>query len=124
MSWRDAPLYIEANDLAVWAIARANSWPERSDRFLGPLVAQNACSLVSAVSLALTFPGTRERHLEEADHGIVQLRTALRLAHQLGLLSARGLRFAGGRLREIGKMVGGWRKRLQARQEKVMEDPF
>ncbi len=112
MSWKDAPLYVETHDLACWVLQRAHSWPQRGDDQLSRLAAGAACELVISVSLALTFPPTRADHLECADHAIVRLRTLLRLAGQLELLSAGGLRFASGRLREIGRMVGGWRKRV------------
>ncbi len=110
MSWRDAPLYVEAFDLTRWVAERADTWPHRP---LARLATGSACELVSAVSLALTFPASRSRHLEAADESIVRLRTHLRLAGGLGCLSAGGLRYAAGRLAAIGRMVGGWRKRLR-----------
>jgi len=112
LSWRDAPLYVEAHDLARWIVQRAHGWSCGDDQHLASLVVGNACEILTSVSLALTFPATRARHLETADHGIVRLRVLLRLARDVELLSAGGLRFASGRLRVMGKMIGGWRKRL------------
>jgi hypothetical protein len=114
VSWRDAPLYVETQDLALWVIERAARWSCADDRLLAPLVARSAADLTSAVSLALTFPQTRREHLEEADHAVVRLRNLLRLAHGLGLLPANGLRFATGRLDAVGRMIGGWHKRVGA----------
>ncbi len=116
MSWRDAPLYVEAFDLARWVVERTEKWRHQP---LALLVTSSASELASSVSLALTFPATRSFHLKRADEGIVQLRTQLRLAHGLGLLSRRGLRFAAGRLEAIGRMVGGWRKRVDKKREEV-----
>lgn len=65
------------------------------------------------VSLALTFPASRSRHLEAADEAVVRLRELLRLAQELGLISPGGLRYASGRLLVIGRMIGGWRKRTE-----------
>ena len=112
MSWRDAPLYVEANDLARWVVERANAWARLDHRHLAYLVTGEACGLVSEVALALTFPYTRAEHLRRADHGIVRLRMLLRLACQLRQLRPGGLRFAAERLGTIGRMVGGWRKRV------------
>ncbi len=111
MSWRDAPLYVEASDLASWVL-RSASWTEPGGQHLARCVAAAAFDLVTAVSLALTFPQRRAAHLERADEAIVVLRTGLRLARGLELLSGRSLRFACERLRIIGRMVGGWRKRI------------
>ncbi len=112
MSWRDAPLYVEAHDLAAWVLERTGGWRVEAAALAGATSAA-ACDLVTATSLALTFPDRRAVHLEQADESIVRLRTLLRLARRLGWLSAGGLRFAAGRLRAIGRMVGGWRKRVR-----------
>ncbi len=121
MSWRDAPLYVEAHDLARWVLERAASWPPERDRLLAPPLAAAACDLVTEVALALTFPHSRARHLERADHAIVRVRTLLRLARDLALISAGGLRFAAGRLQVIGRMVGGWRKRVERRDRQEVD---
>ncbi len=109
MSWRDAPLYVEAFDLSLWVSERTGAW---SHGPMARLTTEAACELLTAVSLALTFPARRAVDLERADAGIVRLRMQLRLAEHLGLISAGGLRHAATRLGAIGRMVGGWRKRL------------
>ncbi len=112
MSWRDAPLYVEAFDLSVWVAERAGSWRHEP---LARHASGAAIELVTSVSLALTFPDSRKRHLAETDEGVVRLRTVMRIAESLELLSKGGLRHAAARLAEIGRMVGGWRKRLARR---------
>ena len=118
MSWRDAPLYVDAHDLARWVLERTSSWPPERDRLLGLPLASAACELVCEVSLALTFPHGRPRHLERADRALVRLRVLLRLARDLALVSSGGHRFAAGRLRVIGRMIGGWRKRVDRRDRR------
>lgn len=107
MSWRDAPLYVEAHDLARWAEERSSG---HSSDSLGA-AASNLRDLLCAVSLALTFPVSRDRHLEAADEAVVRARVMLRLARDVGAMSAGGHRHASGRLLVIGRMIGGWRKR-------------
>jgi hypothetical protein len=115
MSWRDAPLYVEAHDLAVASIGRATTWSAARGTLLAPVLVRAAGDLLDEVSLALTFPQTRAAHLERADHAVVRLRGALRLARDLGLLSPGALRQADERLGAIGRMIGGWRRRPAAR---------
>ncbi len=122
MSWRDAPLWLEAHDLARWIIERVDSWSEERASHLGPLLTQGACELVEATALVLTFPKTRGSDLRAADRAIVRLRSRLRLAKELALISPGGLRFAEGRLRAIGKMVGGWQKRWNRRTAKPLKN--
>ncbi len=122
MSWRDAPLYVEAHDLAVWILGQAKGWSGGAETYLGPRVAGAACDLVDAITLALTFPDRRAAHLERADAAVALLRTRLRLAQGVEMVSVHGVRFACGRLRLIGRMVGGWRKRVaNSRQARLGE---
>ncbi len=109
---KKAPLYVDSYDLAVWVIERASAWTEPGDRPLARRAVGEAYELLVAASLALTFPKTRAQHLEQADHSIVRLRMALRLAERLGYLSTGGLRFASERLQTLGRMVGAWQKHL------------
>jgi len=111
VSWRDAPLYVESHDLTRWLLERTATWSNCN--VLGKRVAQTACELVESVALALTFPARRAEHLEAADGALVRLRCLLRLAQESGQLSAGGLRYASGRLQAAGRMVGGWRKRVE-----------
>ncbi len=84
MSWRDAPLYVEANDLAVWLMARLSKGSIPASR-LRRRIEEAACELPSRVSLALTFPATRKHQLRRTDETIVRLRSDLRLANSSGL---------------------------------------
>ena len=115
MSWRDAPVYVEAHDLAAWLLERFDAIEACMGRRLGEEIAAASADLLVSVSLALTFPATRSEHLERADHGIVRLRTLLRLAEAIHALSPRRLRYCEERLAVVGRMVGGWRKRLRDR---------
>jgi len=128
MSWRDAPLYVRSQDLARWILERVLSWPDAAQQVLGAPLAQSAQSLVCAVARALTFPLERTRHLQVADHAIIDTRIRLRLARDAGLLSAGGHRYAAGELLAIGRMLGGWKKRHARRtippDSEVSDSPF
>jgi hypothetical protein len=115
MSWREAPLYVEAHDLSRWLVERLAERERFEATSLGRALADAAIGLLAEASLALTFPPSRPEHLENADHHVVRLRVLLRLARDVGHLSPGGCRFAQGRLLEIGRMIGGWRKRVERR---------
>jgi hypothetical protein len=111
MSWRDAPLYVHSHDAARWVIQRALAFPPNSAP-LAHRLTTSACDLLDSVALALTFPDRRSEHLRAADEAIVRLRVELRLAKDLALISAGGVRHVGSNLTAAGRMVGGWRKRV------------
>lgn len=113
MSWRDAPLYVHAHDLARDLLPRTEAWSQRGGAALGGLVGTSALELLTLVALALTFPEERANRLRLADDEVARLRVMLRLASDLGLLSAGAARLLHARLDDIGRMIGGWRKRVE-----------
>ena len=111
MSWRDAPLHVEAAALCEDVHARAAGWAGPTAALVTPACAEAALALSEAVSLALTFPEGRAAQLQAADEAVVRLRERLRLAGAQGLLSPGALRHLTGQLQAIGRMIGGWRRR-------------
>lgn len=115
MTVAEAPLYVRAHDLAVWVARTTAAWPP-SARDLAVAARAAARELAVAAALALTFPADRPAHLRRADEGIVRLRELLRVAVDLDVLKREGLRHAAAELADIGRMVGGWRKRIAGRR--------
>jgi hypothetical protein len=118
VSWRDAPLYVRSHDLTRWILERVDTWEGRTAQRLGGAISSAAQGVLCSVSLALTFPEEREEHLSASDRDIVRLRVLLRLAKDLGLLSPGRHRYVSGELLEIGRMLGGWRKRWGRRRDR------
>jgi hypothetical protein len=113
MSCRQAPLYIEAWDLArsILDQIETSTAPNRRsslcERTLGA-----ALDLLDNVSLALTFPAGRPGYLLAADESVVKLRLLLRLSLERAHLPRGAGRVALERLLQIGRMIGGWRKQV------------
>ena len=114
MSWQDAPLYVRAHDLARDLHRQLGHGADLGG--LGASLCADARRLLHCVSLALAFPNRRPVHQEEADEAILRLRTSLRLAADLDVLRAGGARQAQADLLDMGRMLGGWRKREARRQ--------
>ncbi len=115
MSWRRAPLYVQAHDLCHWLLERLASRATRDVAGLGVRLAHDAHAIVSEVALALTFPVDRAAHQAAADDAIVRLRVTLRLAEAIGLLTPRHVRHVAAELSSIGRMLGGWRRSTRQR---------
>ena len=111
MSWRDAPLYVRVADLAQDLARRVDARPEDPYPHLRSQISDEALGLLRAVTLALSFPSSRASALEQADHRAASLRVLVVLGAELGVLSHGGARRAGEELAEIGRMIGGWRRR-------------
>lgn len=109
MSRRDAPLYVHCHDFARDLLPRVESG---GHPVLRGAIATESIELLGAVSEALAFPGeARAQALRSADRHVARLKVLLRLALDLGVVGEAGAHHAGARLVEIGRMVGGWRKR-------------
>jgi hypothetical protein len=107
----DAKVYVRGHDLACWLLREVEGWDPVPRTLLGePLVAE-ARRLVLSTCVALTFMEVRAEQAWEADQAVVRLRELLRLAAAHGSLAPSSHRYAQGELLEIGRMVGGWRKR-------------
>ncbi|NJL27689.1 MAG: hypothetical protein HC897_07205 [Thermoanaerobaculia bacterium] len=107
----EAPLFVRSYDLYSWLLdrfAEARSHPE-----LGRAVLEHGRALLEAVALALARFDVAERLIAADEHATV-LRAHLRLASEKGLLTDRQLLHATGELRDIGRQIGGWRKRVEA----------
>lgn len=108
MSWRDAPIYIRAHDLARDLLPRVEDGPCPALRHR---LAAEAQDLLCEVSLALSFVDGRRAHQEAADHAITRLKVLVRLARDVGVLDERGGRSVGEELVAMGRMIGGWQRR-------------
>ena len=116
MTIAEAPLYVRAHDLAVWLDRGTAAWPSPvGDLALAVRAAARRLACESALSL--TFRDRRIAHLDEADEAIVRLREMLRIAVDLEIMDRKRLRHPAAELADIGRIIGGWRKRLKRRPE-------
>lgn len=111
MSQIDAPLLTRCQDLFVWLYRRIGRWPERAVRLLGGAIVDEARALLGAVRLALVFPQRRRWHQQAADEALGRLRGLIAVAEAVQLLTADAVAHLAVELTEIGRMLGGWRKR-------------
>lgn len=111
----EAPLYVRSHDLLVWLVGRVAGWPAPMRVLLGePLVAE-ARALVGHLGVALTFPAQRDAAQVDADLALARLRFLTRAACDAGGFDPRRSMFVVGEADEMGRMLGGWRRRCAAR---------
>jgi hypothetical protein len=108
---KEAPLFIRAYDLHGWLLDRLEG-DGVSHRVVRDTVLDHSRGLLAAVTLAVSRFNSEER-LIDADEQATLLRVHLRLAAEKSLLDDRQLLYATTALRDIGRQIGGWRKRLE-----------
>ena len=106
---REAPLYTHCHDL-VLALTQIEPTPT-----LRPVL-ERAWALLDAIAVALSLPGERPSALAEADRRVAQLKVGLRVVEAAGGLSEGRARVLGESLVDIGRMIGGWRRRERSQK--------
>lgn len=108
---KQSPVFVKHYDLMAWLIPRTLNFP-KSQR--GVLARQIQKELF-LIQEALVEAGTSERpvpSLEAADRALIRLRTYVRLSRDLHLLSVKQFEHAGRLMAEVGRLLGGWQKRV------------
>ena len=101
----------KAYDFTLWLLPKVESFP-RAYRFtVGERLASQTLELLTGLVEA-AYARDKRPILDAATRRINAIRYLLRLAKDLRLLSMDAWAFSAGRLDEIGRMAGGWKKSL------------
>ena len=109
----ESPIFTKTHDLMVWLGQALERFP-KSQRFrLAMRIDDALFAFHSALLLAVR---SRERRLilQEADLELEKLRLYLRLAQELKCLSFKQYEHAIRMVNEVGKLLGGWIKKIPA----------
>jgi hypothetical protein len=106
-----SPIFVKTEAFAVWLLGHTAGFP-RHERFRLAKRIEDALfdfheHLLRAVKLD-DVAGC----LAEADVALDRLRTCLRLALEMGYTSNRQYQYAAEHLTEIGRLLGGWQKKV------------
>lgn len=109
----ESPIYSKTYDLLLWLLPQAIKFP-RAYRFtLAERVQRRALDFQETLLAAGLTNGTqRAETLRYADLQLAQLRQTLRLCQDLKLLTLAQYEHAGGMVNEIGRLLGGWLKKI------------
>ncbi len=109
---REAPLYVRGYDLMHFLFERTRSFPKHQRFVLASRIQDAVFDLVEHISIALLEPEERAASLRCADIALTRLRIAVRLADDLTLLCRGHVAHVHQEMTEIGKMLGGWRRKV------------
>jgi hypothetical protein len=110
----ESPAFSRSYDLLRWLIPVTQKFP-RSQRFVLAR-ALNEAALRLHERLAEAVHGQNSlASLAQADVELTKLRTYLRLSYDLTLLSLGSYEHGTRLVADVGKFVGGWRRRLDSK---------
>ena len=114
---QQSPIFVKTYDFLLWLIPLTLKFP-RSQRFLlAERLSKMALDFYDAILEAVMEPRRQDRLLDEADKLLTKIRLYVRLSYDLKCISLGQLEHAARLMDEIGRLIGGW-KRKRA-QEKV-----
>lgn len=108
---KDSPIFVRVYDLLLWLIPAVERFPRGQRPLLGRAVQEAALALQEQLTRA-ALDGDPEQALRRADVELALLRTRLRLCYDLRLISLGQYEHVGRQIAEIGKLLGGWRRRI------------
>jgi len=112
---QESPLFSKTFDLLEWLLPMTLKFPQ-SQRFVLAKRTQDAAfnfyeAIIAAGVIAGVTPRKRQ-HLEQADIELQRLRLYIRLSHQLKFMSSGQYEHVSKMIVEIGKLLGGWQKKV------------
>lgn len=107
----ESPIFVRTHELLAWLLAATRKFPREQRFVLAQRVAQQAFGVQDALIAAALDRNRQAAHLLAADIALNGLRKSLQLCHELHLLSDGQYGHVSRMVYEIGRLLGGWRKK-------------
>ncbi len=112
---QQSPIFSRTHDLTKWLVQTARRFPRDQRFLLAQRLLAKAFELEDALVSANVDRGRTQEHLTAADVALTGLRRALHLCNDLEYLSDGQYGHASAMVAEVGRLLGGWQKSVQAR---------
>jgi hypothetical protein len=114
-----SPLFVKTYDFLLWLIPLTLKFPKSQRFLLAERLSKMALDFYDLILDAVMEPECQEEHLDAADKLLAKIRLYVRMSHDLGCISPGQLEHAARRMDEIGRLIGGWkRKKTREKQER------
>jgi four helix bundle protein len=110
----ESPIFIKSYELMLWLLQRTSKFPKHQRFLMARRIEDAALDLHAALNRAARARqrGRGAAALQEADVQLSNLRVYVRLAKDLELLAFNQYEYAIKGLDEVGRLLGGWMKKL------------
>lgn len=110
---KQSPIFSRTYDLVVWLIPLTIKFP-RSQRFVMAGTLQREAIRFQELIIEAAHQKDKPDLLASADAELDKVRTHLRMSLDLGLIQQGQYEHAARMMTEIGKLLGGWKRAVQA----------
>jgi hypothetical protein len=114
MGRRQSPIFVRTYDFLLWLIPRLLDFPRSQRGVMARQLRIQAFALYESLVDAAVCPagGDPLPELRRADAELTKLRTYIRLSYEMELFSPSQYEHAARMLAEIGRLLGGWIKKV------------
>jgi hypothetical protein len=108
---KESPIFVKSFETIRWILDHTKKFPKHQRFVMARRVEDAALSFHDCLIGAVKPPDGRKL-LKEADFHLERLKTYNRFCRDLKLLSFGQYEHLAGRLDELGRLLGGWQKRV------------
>ena len=109
---KESPLFSKLYDLTKWLLEHTAKFPRHERASLGRRIDDAVLALYRQLLLAAQSRAKRSAALESASEELECLKLFLRLARDLQILSLKQYEFASRQVVEVGRLLGGWKRKI------------
>lgn len=110
---KQSPIFSKTYDFVTWLIPLTIKFP-RSQRFVMAATLQREAIRFQELLIEAAHRSAKTDLLSSADAELDKVRTHLRMSLEMGLIQSGQYEHAARMLTEIGRLLGGWMKTVQA----------
>jgi len=109
-----SPLFVKTYDLLLWLIPLTLKFPKSQRFLLAERMSGLALDFYDTILEAVMDADRQAERLNTADRLLTKMRLYVRLSHDLGCISPGQLEHAARRIDEVGRLIGGWKRKQTA----------
>jgi hypothetical protein len=108
-----SPIFARTQAFMLWLLQHTAKFP-KNERFRLAKQLIDAIFNFHACLLALVYDSGKEEYFIEADIALAKIRTYGRLSQEMALTSMKQYEYFASQVTEIGRLLGGWKKKYAA----------
>jgi hypothetical protein len=111
----ESPIFSKTYDFIIWLLQTTEKFPKSQRFVMAKRVEEAILNFHDRILRAAIIKGEVEKNLDEADYELEKFRFYLRICKDLKLISLKQYEYTSKNTVEIGKLLGGWKKRQSDR---------
>lgn len=110
-----SPIFVKSYDFLLWLLPLTLKFPKSQRFLLAERLGKLALDFYELILDAVLEPPEAAAKLDQADHLLHKIRLYIRLSLDLRCISPGQYEHAALRIDEIGRLIGGWKKKQSAK---------